>query len=47
MNRHSLHYIDLNPIKPVDQAPGLWPQIIGACVAMVTAWVATIVLFTL
>lgn len=47
MNRHSLHYIDLNPAPTEDQAPGIWPQVIGACVAMATAWVATIVLFTL
>lgn len=47
MNRHSLHYIDLNPAKPVDQAPGLWPQVAGACVAMATVWVATLVLFSL
>lgn len=47
MKHYSLHYIDMYPATTEEQAPGVWPQVAGLCIAMVTVWVAILVLFSL
>lgn len=46
MNRHALHYLDLNP-QPVKREPGSLAVFAGAVFALFALWCATVFLFSL
>ncbi len=46
MNRHALHYLDLNP-QPVEREPGPLALFAGAVFALFALWCATVFLFSL
>ena len=46
MNRHSLHYLDLNP-QHVEREPGPLAVFAGAALALFALWCVTVFLFSL
>lgn len=46
MNRHALHYLDLNP-QPVEREPHPLALFAGAVFALFALWCATVFLFSL
>jgi len=45
MNRHSLHYLELN--RAEEKAPPVWAQVLGAVVTLAALWAVTVFLFSL
>jgi hypothetical protein len=46
MNRHQLTYIDLHP-EPIEREPSTLAIWLGAAVALLALWCATVFLFSL
>ena len=44
MNKHRMHYLDLNPAP---REPSPWAIVAGAAFALITLWVITVCFFSL